>query len=931
MKYSSARELIYAITNSFYNDRDIQTTLDCVCDDFAFVGTERNEHGSNKEEFKDYLEREFKEYSSSLSVEIIEYYEQFISNDFVTIMIYAIESDVPNIDSDLSLRATANCIKDENGWKLKSLHLSTPNSELEKKSLINKLEEKTTIENTLLSYVNGGVAIYRYKKDGNVIADYVSDGLARICGYANPNELFEILNKDAKAIVYEDDYPKLNAELEKSVKDKSLFNCAYRLKTTKNKEVLIRTDGKWIETDLGEDDRGVLYAIQTVVSDEMIRIINDQKRLADLINRIPGGVGIYEIRNGVAHLEYLNDAYYDMLGYNRQERLSYLGSENISAVHPDDKYLMNDVVNKLINGQDRVTCQYRVLQKSGEWFWINISTYVIQRNNDNMTVYATFTDCNELIKTQNTLLNTQQAVNIIADTGKIGLWIYDIETHGVVQLTDQGAYGTDKYVSKLPELYIENKVIYPDDCELFKNCYYDMINGALESQCLVRVFDANKNSYLWMRIFLVRIPDTSKYKNRAIGFSMNVNEEIIQQQLLIEKDRQEQKVIQESKAKDEFLTRMSHDLRTPMNGILGLAELSKDENNLDELKTTISKIKDSGEYLLSLINDTLDYQKIESGKMSLEPKIVKAQDILNSIISIIQPAVDKKNINFKINNINANLNWKIKIDEIRFKQILINLLSNAIKFTPVGGKIEIRYQVLKKEGMLSRDEIIIEDTGIGMSEEFLKNGIFKPFSQEKNEITQQSAGSGLGLSIVKSIVDLMGGEIKVSSKLGVGTKFTIYLDFERVACSVDKKIDNNQKSLTTYLEILNNKNILLAEDHPLNAEIAIRLLNKVGCHVTWSKNGQECLDTFKNDPHQYDAILMDIKMPEMDGLTATKMIRNLDNDYAKTIPIIAMTANAYDQDKRKSIEAGMNDHISKPINVTVLYQTLSSFINQTKR
>lgn len=380
-----------------------------------------------------------------------------------------------------------------------------------------------------------------------------------------------------------------------------------------------------------------------------------------------------------------------------------------------------------------------------------------------------------------------------------------------------------------------------------------------------------------------------------------------------------------SEAKTEFFSRMSHDMRTPMNGILGIAELSEDEGDMEVLRENITKIRSSGEYLLGLINDTLDFQKIESGKLTLEPEIVDAGKLIESVFSMVQNTADEKEINVRVVNQNVQLDCHVCLDQMRIKQIFINLLSNAVKFTPQGGTVEINLECIKREGMISDLRIIIADTGIGMSEEFLKNGIFKPFSQENNAVTAGYAGTGLGLSIAKKLIELMGGSIEVESERGVGTVFTILLAVKRVNEADIRKIVNadvhHQSEVT---ERLKGIQVLLAEDHPLNAEITRRMLEKVDGKMTWVKNGQECVDCFaKSQENYFDIILMDIRMPVMDGYMAARKIRALPREDASQIPILAMTANAYDEDVKESYASGMNEHISKPVEPKNLYEVMA--------
>lgn len=287
-----------------------------------------------------------------------------------------------------------------------------------------------------------------------------------------------------------------------------------------------------------------------------------------------------------------------------------------------------------------------------------------------------------------------------------------------------------------------------------------------------------------------------------------------------------EKVNYANRAKNDFLARMSHDMRTPMNGILGITTLSKDEMDVSVLKENMSKIDQSGHYLLGLINDTLDFQKIESGHLTLEPQIVSISELVNNVFMMIQIEAEKKNIQLKLHK-NEDLDTMVRVDSLRVRQIFFNILSNAVKFTQPDGIIDISFQCTSTTENTVHNVITITDTGIGMSKDFIENHIFQPFSQEHSDVVSNYAGSGLGLSIVKKLVELMNGTITVESELGVGTKFTVSLDFELVANS--KNANNkqlNEKDGPKRYVLLKNKRILLTEDHPLNAEIAKKLLEK---------------------------------------------------------------------------------------------------------
>lgn len=384
-------------------------------------------------------------------------------------------------------------------------------------------------------------------------------------------------------------------------------------------------------------------------------------------------------------------------------------------------------------------------------------------------------------------------------------------------------------------------------------------------------------------------------------------------------------LIRANAATTQFFSRMSHDMRTPMNGILGIAELSKGDEDAQKLHGEMEKIAQSGKYLLSLINDTLDFQRIESGNLKLEKEIVNYRGIFQNITELVSQNAKSKNVDFRIMSKQSTPDGYVWADPVRLKQIFINLLSNAIKFTPEGGTVTVEYECKAQDDTVLHDRFYVRDTGVGMSQEFIDTRMFQPFSQEHNEVTGQYAGSGLGLSIVKNLVDLMGGTIRVESELGTGTTFMIDLDFEKASEEDLKQLKEMEKANDgNPTQSIHGKRILLVEDHPLNAEIATRLLQKAGCEVTWVKNGQEGVDTYAHSSaNYYQAILMDIRMPVMDGFEAAKYIRTMEREDAHTIPIIAMTANAYESDVKDCLSAGMNEHIAKPIEPQKLYEAIA--------
>jgi signal transduction histidine kinase/AmiR/NasT family two-component response regulator len=379
---------------------------------------------------------------------------------------------------------------------------------------------------------------------------------------------------------------------------------------------------------------------------------------------------------------------------------------------------------------------------------------------------------------------------------------------------------------------------------------------------------------------------------------------------------------QATQAKTSFLSRISHDIRTPMNTIIGMSALARDEiHNPAAIEDYLHKIDIAGKFLLGLVNDCLDLEKIESNRMTLRVERYTYSDFLNAISTMFIPLCKAKNISFEIKQ--SGSPFDVIVDHVRFEQIFFNLLSNSVKYTPEGGTILFQFTYKKLHGNMLSCDFEVRDNGIGMSEEFQRK-MFDPFEQESNLVVAQSQGSGLGLSIVKNIVDMMGGTIAVSSQEGKGTSTVIHLELQ---IADGEAADKEEKDEFLPEDILLGRRILLFEDHPLNTEIATKLLKKKGVLVISAENGKEGVDIFSNTGEYYfDAILMDIRMPVMGGYEATANIRALDRGDAKTIPIIAMTANAYEEDVKRCLDAGMNTHLSKPIEPELLYSTLAKHI-----
>ncbi len=381
-----------------------------------------------------------------------------------------------------------------------------------------------------------------------------------------------------------------------------------------------------------------------------------------------------------------------------------------------------------------------------------------------------------------------------------------------------------------------------------------------------------------------------------------------------------------SSSKTTFLSNMSHDIRTPMNAVLGFtALLAKDAENPDKVREYTKKILASGQYLLSLINDILDISKIESGKVVLNFEKFILHDLLSSVEAIIRPMAEDKHQNFYI-EISGIAHEYFVGDETRLHQILINLLSNAVKYTPEGGSIWFRVIGLSQRSAQYEHILIeVEDNGFGMTPEYLET-IFDAFTRAENSTTNKVQGTGLGMAITRNIVELMGGTINVSSEVNKGTLFRVDLEF-RIS---EDRVESRSEELTDIdSSNLEGLHFLAAEDNEINAEILEEILKIEGADCVVVENGKLAVERFMNAAEgEFDAILMDVQMPVMNGYDATRAIRALARRDAKTIPIIAMTANAFLEDEKAALEAGMSVHVAKPLDIELLKKVIRQCIKE---
>ena len=502
------------------------------------------------------------------------------------------------------------------------------------------------------------------------------------------------------------------------------------------------------------------------------------------------------------------------------------------------------------------------------------------------------------------------------------IYVVDLDTDHFVEYSATKEFdtlGVEKNGEDFFNLSRRNmlRLIYEDDRERFMGTFYrEKVMSILERDKIFtmkyRLVFGDTPVWVSMKATLLEDKD---------GRHLIIGTNNIEAQM--EREAEYQRRVREARtsARNDFLANMSHDIRTPMNAIVGYTNIAKSNKHKPEtVADALDKIGSSSHYLLSLINDILDISKIESGKMQISCGPCDLAELFRRIEDITALQAKKKSlvINYCYDNI---CHYQVITDELRIEQIIINIVSNAIKYTPPGKTVDLIAEEVPSPGGKNKYRFIIRDTGIGIKEDYMPH-IFESFTREERTTVNRIQGTGLGLAITAKIVEMMGGTISVKSKLGEGSEFTVELELEPLEMDSQANADNSEN-----IDLAGHR-ILLVEDNAINAEIARMILEQYGAEVQQAENGKIGLEALQEKgPGYYDAVLMDIQMPVMNGFEATKAIRALGGAYATALPIIAMSANAYDEDVRDCLAAGMNGHIAKPFNPDELMRILRRYIS----
>lgn len=636
----------------------------------------------------------------------------------------------------------------------------------------------------------------------------------------------------------------------------------------------------------------------------------------------------------------VNKAALNILGYESADELISTGFNMIAdSVMDDDKARLRESISALKKEGDSTLVEYSVKHKDGQIRHV-IGNISVQMENGELCYQRFLLDCTEQkqqerkekLENEKRQMELLQALSIDyslvcyfnADTGMGST----IQMNGCPSHILHSLFSEELPLKESLERYIQTCVCEQDRELLRQAISPDRLKKELADKNSYQVnYRTNCNGTMrYFKMKAVSLGTKASSQGVVLGF-ISVDEETRNE--MEKKSLLEKALLQANKAneaKSNFLSNMSHDIRTPMNAIVGFTELAISKSDCKEqVEDYLGKIKSSGEHLLSLINDVLDMSRIESGKIHLEEKLCSLPDILQELCDILQADMNAKQLEFCM-DIAGIQQREVYCDKLRLKQVLLNLLGNSIKYTNAGGSVLLR--VKEKSGApegCANYEFYVKDTGIGMSKEFVSH-IFEPFERERNSTISKIQGTGLGMSITKNLVDMMNGSIQVNSEQDIGTEVTMCFTF-RLSQGEKPNTCEEQKNRSTFKKPLTAGRILLVEDLELNQEIAASILESAGYSVEIAENGQIAVDMLKNsEPGYYHLVLMDIQMPVMNGYEATMEIRKLENEELASIPILAMSANAFEEDRQEALRCGMNGHVAKPIDIKSLFDTLNNIL-----
>ncbi len=788
---------------------------------------------------------------------------------------------------------------------------------------------------TVVKYLPGGMAVVYHEVGGALRPEYLSDGFSEMLDMSK-EKAWEMYEKNALSGVHPDDREYVRKNLDRCIKEKKeKYELQYRLKKEDGSYIWVNAKFSVIQCEGGNARVYVDYhditaekKMQEQLRQQYTEQIHQHYHLAGPDALILGHCNI--TKNRISEIvDYTDSKLLETFGDVREDFFTGIGTFIVDEEERKRfyaKYLNEPSKEAYENGIKEVVmpCFIKLPnQKTGKYVQFKVVLVEMPDTGD-VTGILTVTDITEKMIRQKVFMQLSSInydlvanVNLFTDT-------YEILSGGDDNICEKSGSNSERLRKVMEKVvvyserereYVES-MLNPDRMleRLKEQKSYAFTYSVYDAKGMIRT----KN----MTISAIDIP-----LGRVCFIRSDVTDVVTAERRA--KEELEKALAEAKKAnrvKSDFLSSMSHDIRTPMNAIVGMTALAlANLKNPDKVKDYLHKISVSSQHLLSLINDILDMSQIEQSKIHFNHQDIRITEIVDHISSIMSSQAEKAGLEFRL-EVGEFEHVRFWGDALRIKQILINLLSNAFKFTMEGGKVLFRTEeIAPKEEQRVRYRFTIQDSGIGMSDEFLRH-IFEPFM--RSEKVSKVEGTGLGLSITKGLVELMGGEIRVKSKLKKGTTFEIELEFDSIKNEEEEPTGENQEITE---EDLSGCHFLLVEDNEINSEILGELLQMRGATFHVTTNGLQAVEEFKRaKPGTYDAIFMDVQMPVMNGYEATREIRRLDHPDAGSITILAMTANAFAEDVQASMEAGMNGHIAKPVDMKLLYRTIASILKKKR-
>ncbi|MBR1693700.1 MAG: response regulator [Lachnospiraceae bacterium] len=677
---------------------------------------------------------------------------------------------------------------------------------------------------------------------------------------------------------------------------------------------------------------------------------NKMPVIEQIAEQMPGGFFIYQA-DEKEEFVYVNDVTLDIFGCSTQEEFKALtGNSFKGLVHPDDlDAVESSIAQQIANNEDNLDyVEHRIIRKDGSIRWVDDYGHFVHTDDCGDLYYVFINDATKKHLTQDESKREMEVIEglsvdfasiflIDIDSGRMRPYRLQSEfSRDIIGDRNTGGNQVIDWKDAFP-VYAKRYVL-PEDREMYLGeISAGRIRERLEAEMSYTVdyrCRRKDGGICYMQMSIVRINGENLYHHAVMGYR-DVTEGVLRIQketadrLRMEEELEREKRINE--AKNTFLFNISHDIRTPMNSIMGFTALAQKHIREPELlEDYLEKVDVSNRHMLALIDDLLEMSQIDSGRTQIKTEICRLDKQLHTVIDMMRPQAFEKQLSLETD---IQLpDEEVYVDPLRFRRILANLLSNAIKFTPEEGQIKVSAfpKEVSKSGY-ARDVFVVSDSGIGMTEEFLTR-IFEVFEREETSTKTGYIGTGLGLSITKRLLDIMGGSIAVESKKGEGSTFTVSLPLklaEHANKSVDQAKEVNGAADDAKAKEKAEKRILLVEDIEINRMLAETILEEAGFLVESVPDGCDAVEAVENNPEgYYDLVLMDIQMPVMNGYEATRVIRALGREDTDRLPIIALSANARDEDKRMSMESGMNSHIAKPFDIDKLISTIEEFTNK---